>query len=91
MYAKKELSSCQPYQFGKIFSINKLYFIVNTKILLAMTESGKIVTAVTIGAVAGLITGLLIAPDKGSETRKKIADTARKVARQRKGNGQCRH
>lgn len=80
MYAKKELSSCQPYQFGKIFSINKLYFIVNTKILLAMTESGKIFTAVTIGAVAGLITGLLIAPDKGSETRKKIADTARKVA-----------
>lgn len=45
-----------------------------------MTENGKIVTAVTIGALAGLITGLLIAPDKGSETRKKIADTARKVA-----------
>lgn len=45
-----------------------------------MTEAGKIVTAMTIGAVAGLITGLLIAPDKGSETRKKIADTARKVA-----------
>ena len=45
-----------------------------------MTESGKIVTAVAVGALAGIITGILFAPDKGSETRKKIADTARKVA-----------
>ena len=33
----------------------------------SMTDSGKILTAITVGAVAGLITGILIAPDKGSE------------------------
>jgi gas vesicle protein len=44
-----------------------------------MTDSGKIVTAVAVGAVAGLITGILIAPDKGSETRKRIADSSKKV------------
>ncbi|MFI5135350.1 MAG: YtxH domain-containing protein [Chitinophagales bacterium] len=44
-----------------------------------MTESRKILTAVAVGAAAGLVTGLLIAPDKGSATRQQIADTAKKM------------
>ena len=39
-----------------------------------MTNSQKILAA----AAVGLAAGLLLAPDKGSETRRKIADTTRK-------------
>ena len=40
-------------------------------------STGTKVTLGIIGAIAaGVCIGLLIAPDKGSETRKKIADTA---------------
>ncbi|HYV92914.1 MAG TPA: YtxH domain-containing protein [Chitinophagales bacterium] len=39
-----------------------------------MTNSQKILAAVAVGVVAGL----LLAPDKGSATRKKIVDTTRK-------------
>ena len=44
-----------------------------------MTNSQKVLTGLLAGAAAGLITGLLLAPDKGSETRRKIADTSRKT------------
>ena len=36
-------------------------------------SKGKLVTGVLAGAAAGAILGILLAPDKGSETRKKIA------------------
>ncbi len=45
-----------------------------------MNNTGKILTAVAAGAVAGAILGILFAPDKGSETRRKINDGGRKMA-----------
>jgi gas vesicle protein len=37
-----------------------------------MNNTGRIMTAIAAGAVAGFVVGILFAPDKGSETRKKI-------------------
>ena len=45
-----------------------------------MTNAQKILTATLAGAAAGMIAGILIAPDKGSATRQRIADTTRKVS-----------
>lgn len=37
-----------------------------------LNNSGKLVSALLIGAAVGGLIGILIAPDKGSKTRKKI-------------------
>lgn len=39
----------------------------------------KILTGFFIGAIGGLLTGILIAPESGKGTRKKISDTANKI------------
>jgi gas vesicle protein len=44
-----------------------------------MKSTQKILTAAVAGAVIGAVAGILLAPDKGTETRKKIADQSRKV------------
>lgn len=36
-------------------------------------SKGKLLTGILAGAAAGAVLGILMAPDKGSETRKKIA------------------
>ena len=44
-----------------------------------MTETRKVLVAAAAGTVVGLVAGILIAPDKGSETRKKIAALPKKT------------
>jgi gas vesicle protein len=46
--------------------------IINNQKLKTMS-SKKLLTGVLLGAAAGAILGVLFAPDKGSETRKKIS------------------
>jgi gas vesicle protein len=41
-----------------------------------MSENGKILGALVLGAAAGAVLGLLFAPSKGSELREKIKDNA---------------
>lgn len=45
-----------------------------------MNNKSKILTAVAAGAAAGAVLGVLFAPAKGSDTRKKISDQSKKLA-----------
>lgn len=45
-----------------------------------MNRTAKIITAFAAGAAAGAILGILFAPAKGSETREKIKDKAKKAS-----------
>lgn len=45
-----------------------------------MNSTGKILTAVAAGVAAGAVLGILFAPDKGSETRKKISEQGKKIS-----------
>lgn len=44
-----------------------------------MTNTWKIVVAVAAGAAVGATLGILFAPEKGSELRKRIADRGQKI------------
>jgi gas vesicle protein len=39
-------------------------------------SSGKILAGIIIGAAAGALAGILFAPERGSETRKRISSTS---------------
>lgn len=43
------------------------------------SDAFKILTGFFVGAMGGVLTGLLIAPDSGKGTRKKINETANKI------------
>jgi len=45
-----------------------------------MNDTGKILVAAAAGAFIGGVLGILFAPDKGSETRHKIAESGKKLA-----------
>lgn len=45
-----------------------------------MKNTGKILIALAVVAAAGAIVGILFAPDKGSETRRKINEQGKKIA-----------
>ena len=44
-----------------------------------MNTTGKVTVGILAGALAGAILGILFAPDKGTETRRKIAQTSKDV------------
>ncbi len=45
-----------------------------------MTNTSKILTALATGVVIGGVLGVLFAPDKGENTRHKIADGSKKLS-----------
>ncbi|HEY8898222.1 MAG TPA: YtxH domain-containing protein [Niastella sp.] len=45
-----------------------------------MNNTSKILAAFAVGAAAGALLGILFAPDKGSETRKKINEEGKKMS-----------
>jgi len=45
-----------------------------------MNNTAKILAAFAIGAAAGAIAGILLAPDKGAETRRKLSEEGKKLA-----------
>jgi gas vesicle protein len=44
-----------------------------------MNDNAKIAISILSGAVAGAVAGLLLAPNKGSETRTQLADGANRI------------
>jgi gas vesicle protein len=47
---------------------------------MVMKNTSKVLIALGAGLAIGGLLGILFAPDKGSETRKKISDTGKKFA-----------
>jgi gas vesicle protein len=45
-----------------------------------MNNTSKILAAFAVGAAAGALLGILFAPDKGSETRRKINEEGKKMS-----------
>lgn len=49
-----------------------------------MNNTAKILAAFAVGAATGAILGILFAPDKGSETRRKINEQGKKIGEELK-------
>jgi gas vesicle protein len=45
-----------------------------------MNSSGRVLAALILGGAVGALVGILFAPDKGSETRKKINEEGKKMS-----------
>lgn len=51
-----------------------------------MNNTAKILTALAMGAVAGIVTGILLAPAKGSDTRARMSEEADRLSELAKKN-----
>lgn len=51
-----------------------------------MTNTNKMITALAAGVAIGSLLGILFAPDKGENTRKKIVDNGKKLTDSLKGS-----
>ena len=51
-------------------------------------DTFKVIGALVLGAAAGAAVGILFAPKRGSETRKEIADNAKKMSKKMKNKFQ---
>src|SRR5437868_12560542 len=72
-----ELFWYKPFFIGNIFcAIFEIFF--NLKF--TTMGSGKVLASVLAGAAAGAVLGILFAPDKGTETRRKIAEKGSDLA-----------
>jgi len=59
--------------------VTYLTLIFLTKIKF-MNSTGKILVGIAAGAAVGALLGVLFAPDKGSETRRKIKERGKKIS-----------
>ena len=64
----------QVFSVGKYTRPPNLFIILN---LTTMNSTVKTLLGITIGAAAGFVAGMLLAPDSGKKTRQRIADKAR--------------
>ncbi len=62
-----------------LYWINEYLALVNLKAIV-MKSVGKIISALAAGVAVGALLGVLFAPDKGSETRKKMDKRGKKMA-----------
>jgi YtxH-like protein len=60
------------YKIACTYSSTHKIFVMNTK--------KKIITAAAVGVATGSVLGVLFAPAKGKDTRKKIQDTGKKIS-----------
>jgi gas vesicle protein len=69
------ISHSDPFEAGIIFR-RVLGSLLNHIKLIVMTTTTKVILGIVGAAAAGAVIGMLLAPDKGSELRKKVKDTA---------------
>jgi gas vesicle protein len=57
-----------------------MFHSIHKKLKIAMTNNSKVVLGIVTAAAAGAVIGLLFAPEKGTELREKVRDTANGLA-----------